>query len=51
MSKFDPATVEALADAWASIDGKLEDFRAGKGKDIEAPMAGTMPDTWSKRRR
>ena len=23
--------IEALADAWASIDGKLEKFRAGKG--------------------
>lgn len=29
--KFDPHTVEALAEAWASIDGKLEAFRAGKG--------------------
>ncbi len=28
--RFDSAT-EALADAWASIDGKLQKFRAGKG--------------------
>lgn len=32
----DRDAIEALADAWASIDGKVEDFRAGKGKDIEA---------------
>ena len=31
--QFDNAT-EALADAWASIDGKLDDFRAGKGLSI-----------------
>jgi hypothetical protein len=32
MSQFDPATIEALASAWASIDGKLDKFFAGKGK-------------------
>jgi uncharacterized protein (DUF433 family) len=26
-----PDRIEALADAWASIDGKVEKFRAGKG--------------------
>jgi hypothetical protein len=31
MSNFEPAAIEALADAWASIDGKAEKFRAGKG--------------------
>lgn len=31
MSQFDPVIIEALADAWASIDGKVEKFRAGKG--------------------
>ena len=31
MSQFDPATVEALADSWASIDGKVDAFRTGKG--------------------
>lgn len=31
MSQFDPIIIEALADAWASIDGKVEKFRAGKG--------------------
>lgn len=25
-----PEAIEALAEAWASIDGKLEQFRAGK---------------------
>lgn len=30
MATFDRETVEALADAWASIDGKVELFRAGK---------------------
>lgn len=31
---------EALADAWASIDGKLDDFRAGKGKPIDEQPGG-----------
>jgi hypothetical protein len=31
MADFDPETMEALADAWASIDGKGDQFRAGKG--------------------
>jgi hypothetical protein len=31
MTLFDPEAIEALADAWASIDGKIEQFRAGKG--------------------
>ena len=31
MSAFDPNIIEALADAWASVDGKAEKFRAGKG--------------------
>lgn len=26
--------VEAVADAWASIDGKKEEFRAGRGMEI-----------------
>lgn len=31
-SDFHPeSAIEALADAWASIDGKLDEFRAGKG--------------------
>lgn len=30
MADFDPDAIEALADAWASIDGKVEEFRAGK---------------------
>ena len=32
--------VEALADAWASIDGKLDKFRAGKGLQIEDQPGG-----------
>lgn len=27
---------EALAESWASIDGKLDEFRAGKGQPEEA---------------
>ena len=40
--------VEALADAWASIDGKLEEFRAGKTasriEDFGGHYAGYMAD-------
>jgi hypothetical protein len=32
--------IEALADAWAGIDGKLEEFRAGKGLPIEEQPGG-----------
>ena len=28
---FDQDMIEALAESWASIDGKLEKFRDGKG--------------------
>ena len=31
MPDFDPETIEALADAWASMNGKVDAFRAGKG--------------------
>lgn len=31
MVQFDEGTVEAVADAWASIDGNVDQFRAGKG--------------------
>jgi hypothetical protein len=38
---FDAAAIEALADAWASIDGKVDEFRAGKGaKSIEDEPGG-----------
>lgn len=40
MSKFDPAMIEALASAWASIDGKLDKFFAGKGKPIDEQPGG-----------
>jgi len=41
MSKFNPIVIEALADAWASIDGKMEEFRAGKeAASIEAEPGG-----------
>ena len=40
MTKFDPITIEALADAWASIDGHLDDFRKGKGKPWEDQPGG-----------
>jgi hypothetical protein len=36
---MDSAT-EALADAWASIDGKLDKFRAGKDLHIEEQPGG-----------
>lgn len=32
--------VEALADAWACIDGKLDKFRAGKGLPIRDQPGG-----------
>ena len=31
---------EALADAWASMNRKLDDFRAGKGKPIDEQPGG-----------
>jgi hypothetical protein len=31
---------EAIADAWASIDGKLDKFRAGKGMRLEDEPGG-----------
>lgn len=34
------AMIEAVADAWASIDGKLDDFRAGKGKNFSEQPGG-----------
>ena len=37
--KFDSAT-EALAEAWASIDGRLDQFRADKANPDADPMAG-----------
>ena len=33
-------SVEALADAWASIDGTLEKFRAGKGLALQDQPGG-----------
>lgn len=32
--------VEALADAWASMDGKLDEFRAGKGMNVREQPGG-----------
>lgn len=40
MSKFEPAAIEAFADAWASIDGRLDAFREGKGKPWEEQRGG-----------
>jgi hypothetical protein len=41
MSQFEQTAIEALADAWASIDGKVDAFRAGKGaKSIEGEPGG-----------
>ncbi len=52
--KFDSPT-EALADAWASIDGKLDQFRADKANPDADPMAGwyegRMEDAKELRRR
>lgn len=52
--KFKTPT-EALADAWASIDGKLEKFRAGKDKpDLDEPggyYSGYMEDAKELRQR
>lgn len=31
---------EAVADSWASIDGKLHEFRAGKGLPIDDQPGG-----------
>lgn len=33
---YHPEVVEAFAEAWASIDGKLDRFRAEKGIDLMA---------------
>lgn len=47
--------IEALADAWASVDGKIHLFRAGKGMDIQlqpgAHYEGYMDDAASMIRR
>lgn len=32
--------IEALADAWAAIDGMLDNFRAGRGKPISKQPGG-----------
>lgn len=41
MPDFDPIAIEAVADAWASIDGKVDEFRAGKNaKSIEDEPGG-----------
>lgn len=40
MSQFDPIAIEAVASAWASIDGKLDQFYAGKGKPLEQEPGG-----------
>ncbi len=41
MPEFDKKAIEAIADAWASIDGKVDSFRAGKGaKSIEDEPGG-----------
>ena len=37
--------IEALAEAWASLDGKLEEFHAGRaGKDTEGHYLGYLSD-------
>ena len=52
--KYASAT-EALADAWASIDGKLDQFRADRASPKHDPMAGwyegRMADAGELRRR
>ena len=41
MTDFIPRDAEeALADAWASIDGKLDKFRAGRGLPITEQPGG-----------
>lgn len=40
MSEHDPAAVEALADAWASIDGKHEEFWACKADPARETLEG-----------
>ena len=41
MSHIDPKAVEALADAWASIDGNLDGFEKGKlASSIEEEPGG-----------
>jgi hypothetical protein len=41
MTDFIPRDAEeALADAWASIDGKLDEFRSGRDKTIEEQLPG-----------
>lgn len=34
--------VEALAEAWASIDGKLDEFRAANGEDVTGHRDGYL---------
>jgi len=45
---YDEGAIEALADAWASVDGKVDDFRAGKTapsiEDFGGRYAGYMAD-------
>ena len=37
--------IEALAEAWASLDGKLEEFLAGRtGEDTEGDYHGYLSD-------
>ena len=37
--------IEALAEAWASLDGKLDEFLAGRaGKDTEGDYHGYLSD-------
>jgi hypothetical protein len=38
-------TIEVLAEAWASLDGKLEEFHTGRaGKDTEGHYLGYLSD-------
>jgi hypothetical protein len=37
--------IEALAEAWASLDGKLDEFHAGRaGEDTEGDYHGYLSD-------
>ena len=41
----DRNSIEALAEAWASINGRLDEFRAGKyAEDIDGHYEGHMAD-------
>jgi hypothetical protein len=48
MAKISTEVIEAIADAWASVDGRGDDFRAGKDPDaIDDPggyYSGYMAD-------